>query len=74
MENNITSNHYKTMSEFHSKLADKYARKCGELQAALSCLSFYHEIPGVEIKNVEAFAKFLDERIAQVEKNYSEKV
>ena len=74
MENNIVTNHYKAMSEFNSKLADKYARKSGELQAAMACLSLYGKIPGVEITNVEAFSKFLDERIAQIENNYSEKV
>ena len=74
MENNIAVNHYKAMSEFNMKLADKYARKSGELQAALSCLSLYRDIPGVQITNVDAFSKFLDERIAQIEKNHSEKV
>lgn len=74
MENNIAVNHYKAMSEFNSKLADKYARKSGELQAAITCLSLYGNIPGIQITNVEAFSKFLDERIAQIEKNYSENV
>ena len=72
MENNIVTNHYKAMSEFNMKLADKYARKSGELKATISCLAFHSNIPGVEITNFEAFAKFLDERIAKVEENYSE--
>ena len=74
MENNVIANHYKGMYEFSQKLADKYARKSGELQAAITCLSLYGKIPGIEITNVEAFSKFLDERIAQIENNYSEKV
>jgi len=71
---NIIADHYKEMYRFSLKLADKYACKSGELQAALSCLSLYRDIPGVQITNVAAFSKFLEERVAQIEKNYSEKV
>ena len=44
----------------------------GSMRGALTSIAFYHKIPGVEIKDHEAFQKWLNERADETDRNAAE--
>lgn len=44
----------------------------GSMRGALTSIAFYHKIPGVEIKDHEAFQKWLNERADETDVSAAE--
>jgi len=44
----------------------------GSMRGALTSIAFYHQIPGVEIKDHQAFQKWLNERADETDRSAAE--